>query len=77
MEKFVYVVTREDARRSVVFGVYSDPMAAMNAIWTLARGSIIGSIKEELVGTRYNVLNPETDEEHYYIERVALDEKFW
>lgn len=73
MEKFVYVVTREDA----LLGIYTDAMSATNAVWALARGSIIGSIKEELVGTRYTVLNPETDEEHYYIERVALDEKFW
>ena len=77
MGKFVYVVTREDSCRSVVLGIYTEALSAANAVWTLARGSIIKSIKEELVGTLYTVLTPETKEEYYYIEKVTLNEKLW
>jgi len=77
MENYVYVLTREDGHVSTVLGVYTDPMLAMNAIWTLNYGSIVGPIKEETVGTRYTVLNYDGEEEYYYIEKVTLNEKLW
>lgn len=77
MGKFVYVVTREDSCKSVVLGIYTEALSAANAVWSLACGSIIKSIKEQLVGTLYTVLTPENKEEYYYIEKVTLNEKLW
>lgn len=78
MEKSVYVVTRENAFRSVVLGIYTEALLASNAVWALTRGSVVGLITEEPVGTRYTVLNPETnEEEEYYIEKVTLNERLW
>jgi len=78
MEKYVYVVTRENVFKSVVLGIYTEAQLATNAVWALTRGSTIGLIKEEPVGTRYTVLNPETnEEEEYYVEKVTLNERLW
>lgn len=77
MEKLAYVVTRENTCRSSVLGIYTEALSAANAVWAFARGNIISSIKEEPVGTLYTVLNPETGEEYYYIEKVTLNEKLW
>lgn len=76
MKNYTYVVTEETSHNIV--GVYTDAMLANNAIWYLSRGCTIENMREELIGSRYSVINPETGAVSvYYIEKMELNEKFW
>lgn len=74
MKQFVYVLTNEDTHN--ILGIYTSPISAMNALWSVAVSCTIEGVVEEYVGTQYTVFNPVSHKRNiYYIEKIELNEK--